>query len=280
MQIEKSSKIGFCYGVRRALDILEKVAKEKGGIETLGEVVHNRQVLQRLETAGVKVAKTISEIRGDAVVLGAHGVAPAVEAEIKARHIRIVNTTCPFVHRAQTSAKRLTEAGCFVVIYGDAEHAEVKGILGWAQGKGLATTEAKAVRSLTEVPHRLGVLSQTTKVPADFNAFVKELVDIVYTKDSEMHIIDTICHDIRERQASAIELAGRVDLMLVIGGRNSANTRFLYDHCSTVVATRKVETATDIDPAWFAGKIRIGVTGGASTADETIAAVVQRLMQM
>ncbi|MBL7125243.1 MAG: 4-hydroxy-3-methylbut-2-enyl diphosphate reductase [Dehalococcoidales bacterium] len=277
MKIEKTREIGFCFGVKRAIDILEKVAHERGGVETLGAVVHNQQVLQRLAGIGVRVAQGIDDIRGDMVAISSHGVSPQIEEEIRARHIDIVNTTCPFVHRLQTAARRLAETGFFVIIYGDAEHTEVKGVLGWAGGRGLATLDEKFIAKLGSLPRRLGVLSQTTQIPAHFTEFVKRLIDSVFTRDSELRIIDTICHDIRKRQAAALELANRVDLMLVIGGHSSANTNRLVELCSTVTEAYVVETAEEISPSWFQGKHHIGVTSGASTAEQTIDEVLVRL---
>ncbi len=277
MKIEKSAKIGFCFGVRRALDILEREAQERGGIETLGEVVHNEQVLQKLARLGIRVANNVSDIKGNTVVLGAHGVTPEVENEIKSRRIKIIDTTCPFVDRAQRAAKRLAEAGFFVIIYGDAHHAEVKGILGWAKGKGIATTEEKVVASLKKLPRRVGILSQTTMIPAKFIGFIKNILDTIYTKDSEIRIVDTICHDIRERQSAALELAKRVDVMLVIGGRESANTSHLAELCTTAAKTYKIETAKELKKTWFKGKQKIGITAGASTAEATIEEIIKKL---
>jgi 4-hydroxy-3-methylbut-2-enyl diphosphate reductase len=276
-KIEKASKTGFCFGVRRAIDTLEKVARERGGIETLGAVVHNQQVLQKLSEIGVKVVNNVDDIQGDAVVTSSHGVSPDLEEAIRARHNEVISTTCPNVHRAQSAAKKLTESGFFVIVYGDADHPEVKGILGWAKGKGLATIDMKAVAALNPLPRKLGILSQTTQVPAHFNEFVKKIIDLALTKNSEIRIIDTICDDLRERQAAALELAHRVDLMLVVGGRSSANTNRLAELCSQVTETHLIETAAEIKPAWLKGKKHIGVTSGASTAEETVDEVMGRL---
>jgi 4-hydroxy-3-methylbut-2-enyl diphosphate reductase len=277
VKIEKTKEIGFCYGVKRAIDILERLACEHGGVETLGAVVHNQQVLQRLAEIGVRVVPGIDDIRGDTVAISSHGTTPEVEEKLRARHIQVVNTTCPFVHRVQIAARRLARSGFFVVIYGDADHTEVKGVLGWVEGKGVATLDENLVARLDPLPRRLGILSQTTQIPAHFTQFVKRLVDLVFTRDSELRIIDTICHDIRRRQAEALELAGRVDLMLVIGGRGSANTGRLTELCSTVTETHLIEMAGEISPAWFQGKKRIGVTSGASTPEQTIDEVLARL---
>lgn len=277
MKVEKADKIGFCFGVRRAVEVLERVAQEQGGVETLGAVVHNKQVMQRLATIGVKVARDMDDIRGGTVATSSHGISPQVEKELRSRHIGIISTTCPFVHRAQVAARRLAEAGFFVVIYGDADHPEVRGILGWTRGQGIATMDEKFLEAFDQVPRRLGILSQTTQIPAHFNEFVKKLIDVALSRDSEIRIIDTICHDIRERQAAALNLAEKVDLMLVVGGRHSANTNLLAELCAEVTETHVVETAEEIIPSWLRGKNRIGITAGASTDEQTVNEVWRKL---
>jgi 4-hydroxy-3-methylbut-2-enyl diphosphate reductase len=277
LKVEKAAGTGFCFGVKRAIDILEKLAHERGRVETLGAIVHNHQVLQRLADMGVRVASSLDDIQGDTVVIGAHGVSPQLEDELRARYSDIINTTCPFVHRAQIAARRLVKSGFFVIVYGDVNHPEVKGILGWAGGKGVATLDENFISTLEHVPRRLGVLSQTTQIPARFTEFVKKLIDSALTKDAELRIIDTICHDIRERQQSALELANRVDLMLVIGSHTSANTNHLAELCSTATKTYLVETAEEIQDSWLQGHCKVGITGGASTSEETINDVVAKL---
>ena len=280
MKIEKAGKTGFCFGVRRAIDILEKVARERDGVETLGAVVHNQQVLQSLSEIGVRTVRNLDDIKGDVVATSSHGISPQVEEEIRTRHIDIINTTCPFVRRAQVAARRLAESGFYVIIYGDADHPEVRGILGWAMGKGIAIPDEKFIATLDRLPRRLGILSQTTQVPAHFTGFAKNVIGAALAKDSEIRIIDTICHDIRQRQAAALELAGKVELMLVIGGRSSANTNRLAELCSTVAKTYLVETAEEIKSAWLKGKKSIGVTAGASTAEQTVTEALTKLRTM
>jgi len=153
----------------------------------------------------------------------------------------------------------------------------VKGILGWAGNAGVATLEVDSVAALSPSPRRLGVLAQTTQIPADFTQFTRGLVGHTLGKDSELRIIDTICHDIRRRQAAATELAGRVDLMLVVGDHTSANTNRLAELCAGTTTTRLIETADEIEPASIRGYHRIGVTGGASTAEQTINEVLAKL---
>jgi 4-hydroxy-3-methylbut-2-en-1-yl diphosphate reductase len=278
--VEKAEKTGFCFGVKRAVDILEKAARKHGHIETLGAIVHNRQVTQRLACMGVTVAESLDGIKSNTVAIGAHGVSPEIENEIHQRYSNIINTTCPFVRRAQIAARRLAKSGFFVIVYGDVNHREVKGILGWADGKGMATLDVETVTRLYNLPRRVGILSQTTQIPANFTSFVRQLIDHSLTKDSELRIIDTICHDIRERQQATIELAGKVDLMLVIGSNTSANSSHLASLCSTATKTYLIETADEITPALLASHHHIGVTGGASTAEEAIDEVQIKLKSM
>ena len=277
LKIKRAAGIGFCMGVRRAIDILERVAAERGGVETLGAVVHNQQVLRRLASIGVELVQTVAEIQGDVVVISSHGVSPQVEEEIRARQIDIIDTTCPFVKRAQIAARRLAKSGFYTIVYGDVDHPEVKGIIGWAKDKGVATLDAGALSRLRNLPRRLGVLSQTTQIPASFANFVKGLVESPSFKDTELRIIDTICHDIRQRQAAALKLARESDLVLVVGGHTSANSRHLVELCSTVTKTHLVETADEIEPGWLKEQHHIGVTSGASTDEETINEVLTRL---
>lgn len=277
IKIEKADGIGFCFGVKRALDILERATRKHGQIETLGAIVHNQPVLTRLESIGVRMVSEVDDIRGSVVALSTHGISPEIEKRIRARRIDIVDTTCPFVRRAQTTARRLIEAGFFVIVYGDADHAEVKGVLGWAGGKGMATLDERSLTELRPLPRRLGVLSQTTQVPAHFKEFVKKLIDHALIRDSELRIVDTICHDIRRRQMQALELAGKVGVMLVIGGHNSANTNRLAELCAKVTTTRLIETADEIRASWLEGQSYVGITSGASTAEQTIDEVVARL---
>jgi len=280
VKIEKAAGTGFCFGVKRAITILEKTAKERGSVETLGAVVHNKQVLQRLETVGVKVADSIDKVQGKILAIGAHGVGPEIEAKIHARNLNVIDTTCRSVHRAQAIAERLSKAGFFIVVYGDADHPEVKGILAWANGKGIATKDAKDIAKLNPLPKRIGVLSQTTGIPASFIDFVKGLLDTAFSRDSELHVVDTICYDIRRRQASAQKLAEKVDLMFVVGDHTSANTNRLAELCKKLTKTYLIETADEIKPNWLKWHNHIGITGGASTAEETINEVLEKLEKL
>ena len=205
MQIERAREMGFCFGVRRAIKLLEQAAHKHGTIESLGAVVHNRQVVNCLAGLGVKVVDSADQIKGDVVDVPSHGLGLLQLEKLKSDVTTVVDATCPFVRRAQVSARKLAQAGFQIVIFGDAEHAEVKAILGSCEGGGIVTTEANIVFS--EPSRRLGVLSQTTQSPERFGQFVTELLDRILSDVDELRVINTICDATRERQAAARELA-------------------------------------------------------------------------
>jgi len=229
---------------------------------------------------GARVVETVSDIQGDTVVISAHGVDPATTQDIQSRNIGIIDTTCPYVARAQQAALKLHQAGFYLVVYGDAGHTEVKGILGWAGGQGMATLDLKELEKKTGLPRKLGVLSQTTQVPSRFAAFVASIIESELFLDAELRLVDTICHDSRRRQSETLQMARQCDLVFVIGGRHSANTRHLKELCETVTRARLIETADEIDVRLLAGRNRVGVTAGASTDDQTIHRVIDRLRQL
>ena len=275
--INKAEDIGFCWGVQRAIEIVDREVIQRGSIDSLGSIVHNQRVMDHLQKLGVRVIDDLPEVKGDAVIISTHGTTPEVIAEIERRHLKLIDTTCPFVRRAQLAARKLARLGFFIVIFGDQEHPEVRGILGWAGGHGMATLKADEVRSLRNIPKRLGILSQTTQVVESFVDFSKEILDYTLDCDSEIRIIDTICHDIRRRQESAARLASNSEVVLVIGGSNSANTRHLAELCLKFAATYQIEGAQDINPAWLKGKEHIGIVSGTSTDTATIQEVLSRV---
>lgn len=278
LEIEKAAELGFCTGVRRAIDLLERAAREIGPVETLGPVVHNQQVIERLALSGIRVIESLDQVQGNILAVSCHGVSPQVLEKIESRGLQMVDTTCPFVRRAQLTARRLADAGFSVVIFGDQSHPEVQGVLGWAGGKGLATL---SVPRFDWAPQRIGILSQTTQSFSAFANFIAELIKSSLSHLSELCIVNTICDATRKRQQAALELAKRVDLMLVVGGRNSANTHRLAEICSAAgVETYQIETAAEIKPGWLRNRNRLGVTAGTSTPDQSIAEVAAKLKQL
>jgi len=277
MRIQKAEKLGLCFGVGRAIKLLKEAASKYGEIETLGPVAHNRLLVETLADLGVKPVGHLEQARGKILAITTHGISPAVLSEIKARHIRTIDTTCPIVRKAQNTVRELAETGFDVIIFGDAEHSEVKGLLGWAGDKGIAALNTRQSARIAKSSSRLGIISQTTQTQSAFFKFVRQLVAAVGSKIEEIRIINTLCKVVKEQQDAAEKLARRSQLMMVIGGRNSANTRHLVEICSPLVETHSVEAADEVRPSWLAGKNRIGITAGASTPDEAVEALVARL---
>ena len=280
MQVIKAKELGFCMGVRRAVEMMEGAAEELGPITSLGSTVHNPQVVDKLRRRGVEVIATLEAIDARPVAITAHGVGPEVLRELEARGASIVDTTCPIVTRAQQWAKKLTDEGFGVIVFGDPEHKEVRGILGWANGKVVTMkTEAELDAPLPDwMPSRVGVLSQTTETEGHFARFVQRLLTVHMDRLSELRVINTLCNATTSQQAATAELAAEVDLMVVVGGRESANTRHLAEVSrERGVETYHVESAAEIEAAWLPGHERVGVAAGASTPDAVIDDVVARL---
>jgi len=281
MQIKKAKETGFCFGVKRALKILEEAVREYREIETLGRMVHNQQMVDNLSKLGVRVVENLDRVRGNAVVIPSHGVPPQVVEELKARKLGIIDTTCPIVRRAQLTVRELSEKGFGVIIFGDPDHPEVKGMLGWAGEGGLATLNTEVISKFDKLPRHLGLLSQTTRNPVQFAHFANDFVSLFLPRIGELRIVNTLCDVCKRRQATAMELARKVNLMIVVGGRNSANTRCLAEACSsTGVETHHVEMAAEIEDSWLKGRDLVGVTTGTSTPDHVIQEVMLRLEQM
>jgi 4-hydroxy-3-methylbut-2-enyl diphosphate reductase len=281
MQIEKAKETGFCSGVRRSLELLDKAMQEHTELETLGLMVHNQQVIDSLRQRGIKAVKSINQVQGRTVVIPSHGVSPQVVEELKSRRYRIIDATCPIVRKAQKAAKELSDRGFQVIVYGDPSHSEVKGVLGWAGDSGIATLDSDVALKFDKLPPRIGFVSQTTQTPEHFLNFMSVFTTSCFPQIRELCIINTICDSTRRRQEAALELAKRVDLMIVVGGRNSANTRCLAGVCfSTGVETYHIERAVEIQESWLESRHHIGITTGTSTLDQVTQEVVQKLEEM
>lgn len=276
VRIEKASQLGFCFGVRRALKILDKAAGECGTIATLGTVVHNRDVVNNLARQGIAVISDLEHFKGKTVAISSHGVSPQLLSQIESCDFEVIDTTCPTVRSAQKAVKELVDTGFGVIIFGDAAHPEVKGLLGWAGDKAIATLDGAELAD-ADLPKKLGILAQTTQGRLKFAEFVKTVINVTFPRVKEMRIINTLCDETQKRQEAAIELARKSDLMIVVGGRDSANTRRLAEACSPLVETHFIEAAAEIRKGWLKGKKHIGVTAGTSTPDEAIEKVVARL---
>jgi len=280
MKIEKAEKLGLCFGVRRAIELLKETANKYGELETLGPLAHNRLLVEALANLGIKPINHLDQARGRILAITTHGTSPAILSEIRAHHIHIIDTTCPIVRKAQKAAKELAEAGFEVFIFGDAKHSEVKGLLGWTGDKGIAALNAKPIYSSGKSPSRLGIISQTTQTQSAFIEFVRQLIGMMGPKIEEMRLINTLCKVTQGQQEAALKLARKSQLMIVIGGGNSANARHLVEICSPLVETHLVETAEEVDTSWLVGKHHIGITAGASTPDEAVEELIGKLRSL
>ena len=271
MEVILADYLGFCYGVKRAIMIARENASADGTACTLGPIIHNPQMVERLKSEGVGTVDRLDDMGKGTVIIRSHGVGPRVYAEAAARGLELVDATCPHVKKAQLSAKTLVDEGYHVVIIGEREHPEVRSIFEWSDGQAeIIETEEEAE---TLVPcAKLGIVCQTTFSGAKF----RKVVSCLLAKSREIKILRTICTATDQRQTAAVELAGKVDLMLVIGGKNSANTTRLAQICAEKCRTYHIETAAELQQVWFDKIEKIGITAGASTPDWIIKEVYKK----
>jgi small subunit ribosomal protein S1 len=274
MEIIVAKTAGFCFGVKRALELVDQaLAETDTPIYSLGPLIHNPAVVAALEARGLKTIETLDGLFEGRVVIRSHGVGPSVISAAQAQRLTLIDATCPFVKNVQELAMVLYQEGYQVVIVGEREHAEVKGVLDSVAGKALVIEHPDEIR-LDQLQSKVGIVSQTTQDSIGFNRVIGAIVP--YTKESR--VFNTICVATAQRQQEASKLSRQVEVMIVVGGKNSANTRHLAEICSTGGAlTYQVEAAADLQAVWFSGVSRIGVTAGASTPDAQIFAVVEKI---
>ena len=290
MEVIRAKRAGACYGVQRALDMADEVIADGSRAYTLGPLIHNPQVVADLAARGAEAVDSVEEIRweraadadapaegaataaGDApaVVIRSHGVTPQVLAAVEDRGFTVVDA-CPHVSRAEHAAAELAAEGCRVIVVGEAGHPEVEGLRAWAEEAG---GKVDVVAAPEEIPEGLydpvGVVAQTTQRRENLEAVVAALREA----GLEPIVKNTICSATRQRQEAAADLASAVDAMVVIGGRNSSNTTRLAEVCAlTCPRTFHIESTDELDPEAFADCRRVGVTAGASTPENQIAAV-------
>jgi 4-hydroxy-3-methylbut-2-enyl diphosphate reductase len=259
--------------------MMEVAASERGEIASLGSIVHNPLVTERLAAKGIEIVSSLQAVGERPIAITAHGVGPDVVQAIEDRGMVSIDTTCPIVTRAQQWARKLVEEGYAVIVFGDPEHKEVRGILAWAGGKAFAVEEEERIDDLPEqMPSRVAVLVQTTHTEARFASFVNRLFTSRMDRISELRVVNTLCNATTGQQAAAEELAREVDVMIVVGGRESANTRHLAEICAELgTPAHHIERPEEIEALWLDGVSRIGLTAGASTPDFSIDAVEARL---
>ncbi len=276
-EILLAQSAGFCFGVKRATNMAFEAADSEPSLASLGPIIHSPQLVHRLEEKGVRVVAHPDEISEQAVIVRSHGVTSTEMAALAEKNVRVVDATCPFVKKAQEYAATLSEEGYHLIVVGEAEHPEVQGIVSYAEkGRVSVVAEAGQVAALGRFS-RLALVAQTTQ---SFDNF-RQIVEACLPLARELRVFNTICNATSVRQKEARQIASQVELMLVVGGYNSANTTRLAQICKDIQPrTYHVETAEDLDPAWFQGVERIGITAGASTPDWLIEQVVDRVTSL
>ena len=273
MKIELASSYGFCYGVKRAI----KIAVENPGSATYGPLIHNKDEIDRLrESFDIGLVQNLQEAhKEDAIVIRTHGIPKNELKELKAEGKKIINATCPFVTTPQQIVERMSKEGYSIVIFGDRNHPEIKGVFSYAEDErdAFVVLEESELEGLP-LKSKVAIVAQTTRKPADFMKIVAALI----TMAKEVRVFNTICNATFENQDAAAELARRADVMIVIGGKHSSNTKQLHSICKNYCQeSYLIENKSELDPGWFEGKELCGISAGASTPDWIVQEVVEEI---
>lgn len=274
MPIIIAQHAGFCMGVKRAVNGAMEAAQTGTEIVTFGELVHNPQVIEKLQTVGISAVHDINQTRGKTAIIRSHGITPAMKGLLDEAADRVMDLTCPFVVRLHDVVKQYSSDGAPIILVGQADHPEVIGTIGYAQGQVYTVQNTEQAQKLPKMPHALAV-SQTTFPHEQW----EQILPILEQQVEDLTVQDTICTATVLRQTEAKRLASQVDAMLVVGGKNSANTRKLYETCKRICErTLLVERAADIPPCFANIHLEsIGITAGASTPDWSLKEVVTRM---
>ncbi|MGN6484347.1 MAG: 4-hydroxy-3-methylbut-2-enyl diphosphate reductase [Thermomicrobiales bacterium] len=284
--------LGYCWGVRRAVDIISDAANPANKIGPIGDIIHNPQVVDRLRERGVIGMTSVEEAKAQGmrrVAITAHGMGPHLALEAEQAGLELIDTTCPLVTKVQRLAQKLVRQGYFLVVYGDSYHPEVTSVLVWAApSKSVAAKKVEDLpwnaprgtkgEGVVTPPRKVALVSQTTKNIDDLMAFSDKLQKMVMPDGGEFRLCNTICEPTTERQNALRRMVKDVDVVLAIGGRKSSNTARLADVGNSLgVPSYHIERPEDIDPAWLETATNVGVTAGASTPDDVIEDVVNHL---
>ena len=276
MKVLCAKHLGFCLGARRAVHLAEETTRRAGSVFSLGPLIHNRQTVDRLAQTGVTVVDSPEELGDGPVLIRAHGLDPATTARLTERCTGVVDATCVLVRRAQSAVQTLHEEGYRVVVIGEADHPEVQGIVGYAPDVFVVGTPEEVER----LPRssRLGVVGQTTLPQETF----AEMIGLIAARPfRELKVVNTLCREVDRRLEAARVLCRHVDVMFVLGGLHSANTRRLAQVCRAQgVPTYHLEDWSSFRSAYVAGRRVAGVTAGASTPDWIIETFVENLARL
>ncbi|MGB7053856.1 MAG: 4-hydroxy-3-methylbut-2-enyl diphosphate reductase [bacterium] len=272
MKIYRARHGGFCFGVKRAIKIALEASKKADGVYSLGPLIHNHLAVEDLRSRGIRPVEKMSGVKNkEVVIIRSHGVAPDVLKKLKSKNCEIIDATCPRVRRAQRYVQRLINEGYYVVIVGEKDHPEVKGLMGYG---GTHATIYKDKYMIGK--KKIGVVPQTTLNQARFNDAVADLMANVI----EMKIYNTICRETALRINEATKLAKKANMMIIVGGKDSANTTRLYLTCKKLRRSYHIESANEIKRSWFKGVKSVGITAGASTPKGQVDDVVRKIRKM
>lgn len=269
-EILLAKTMGFCFGVKRALEIVEDQNKP---LNILGDLIHNKVVLNRLREQGVKIIQSLAEADSNTIVITAHGIADSVKNQIKEEGYNLVDTTCPFVEKIHVLTKQKEKEGYFIILIGKQDHVEVKGVVKDLKNK-LVVENEEDVNKIKS--NKLAIFCQTTQEIDK----IKKIVSQIKTKVEDVVFYDTTCEATRTRQAAAKEVAEQADIMIVIGGKHSNNTQNLAKVCSEFIETHHIEFPEELQEGWLKDKNKIGITAGASTPPDIIDEIVKRIKEL
>ena len=273
MKVLVAEKCGFCPGVRNAINLAKKTLEQEKDVSSLGHIIHNEDVVSQLSEDGLKTVDSIDVVQAGTVLIRSHGATQEELDKINQKGLKIVDATCVLVKRVQKIARQLHEEGYQVVIIGDANHPEVKAVVGFSQDVQVVGTPDDLDK--LSKSRKLGVICQTTQSPGHFADMIAAIAKRGFT---EMKIINTLCRETMERQTAAVKLCREVDIMFVLGGLHSANTRKLAELCKNHnMQTYHLQNWTELDTTLLSGKATAGVTAGASTPDAVIQEFVRNL---
>jgi len=278
MQVLLADEYGFCFGVERAVEMVEEALSEGDTVRALGPLIHNDQEMARLATRGVStISEPVQIKRGETAVIRAHGVTPQVEAKLREKASKVVDATCPFVTKVQKLASRAANQNRHVVVVGNPDHPEMIGVFGYAPEHTFVISDVAEVADLPRLNNPL-VVSQTTIKLKNF----LDVAEAVKQKaEGETQVVNTICSATRDRQDAARALAGEVDAFYIIGGRHSSNSRKLLAVCQEQCAKSfLIEIEDEINPEDLHGVEKVGVTAGASTPNWLIERITKRLEEI
>ena len=277
MKIILSKKMGFCFGVKKSVKLAKNALKaRKNNLYMLGSIINNPQIIEYFIKRGVKITDKLDEVpEGNTVITRAHGISPTMLKKAYQKKLSVVDTTCPYVRKVQMIARYLCDKDYFLVVYGDKKHPEVLSLLDTIQNNALVINSVPDAEKIG-LKKKIGFISQTTKNIYDFFKLSSALLD----RAEELRVFNTICKSTTERQKSVLELTKEVDIILVIGGKKSANTiRLAEIGKNQGVKTYHIETKNQLKYKWFHPEDKIGITSGASTPDWITNEVIDKLKE-